>query len=417
MKKFKKSRKNGIIFSKTDKLALNDFKTNKNTLVLGGAASGKTRLFVTPNIMQMNSSYVISDPRGLILYNVGKLLTEKGKYKIKNFNLLDYQKSMHYNPFSYIYSKTDIFKLANTIIVNTEGENDGDELCVLTERLLLTAFIGYIFYECPSYEKNFGTLVYFFNTAKSDENSIDVLFERLKTENPNHFAVEHYMKYKKAAGKESKSILNSCASRLALFEDKKLLELMSYDELELETLGGSAKDDKQKTALFVTFSPFGNHNVITAIIFTQLFSMYNDVSSNVFKGDLPIPVHFILDEFQFIGKIPNLDKIISTLGRNIWVSIIIQTIPQIKTIYKDVYEEIIGFCDNLLFLGSMFNEETITYISERFKINQDVLKGNTMNDKLCLVARANIFSSDTQSFSFSKKYDITKNKLYKYLSE
>ena len=407
---------NCIILSKTETIKFNDNKTNKNTFVIGGAGSGKTRFFVTPNLMQMNSSYVVSDSSGLILSNIGKLLIEKGNYKIKIFDMCNCKKSMHYNPFSYIHSEKDILNLVDIIIANTkgDGEKSGEDFWVKAERFLYTAYIGYIFFESPKEEQNFNTLIEMINASKACEddeefkNSIDILFERLERKEPDHFAVIQYKKYKLAAGKDVKSILISCAARLTVFQDKELQELMSYDELELDALGGRDKDDKQKTALFIIF-PISccDRELITAMLYTQLFSVLNDRASDVFGGGLPIPVHFILDEFRHIGTIPNFDKTIVTLkGRNIWVSIIIQSIQEIKIKYGKYYEEIIRYCDNMLYLGTM-NNETQEFIRKYLDIkNQTDLRTGAV----CLVARNKVYC-------FSSQYDITKHKFYRHLAD
>lgn len=400
----------GIILTGTESIALNDNKTNKNTFVIGEAGTGKTRFYAMPNIMQMNSSYVVSDSNGLILANVGKLLVEKGNYKIKNFDLCNYKKSMHYNPFAYIDSEEDILRLVNTIISNTkgEGEKSGEDFWVKAERLLYTAFIGYIFYECPKSEQNFNTLINFIDRseAKGDDNiksPIDIMFEMLEEKKPNHFAVRQYKKYKLAAGETAKSILKSCAARLAVFEDKELQELMSYDELEFGTLANVT----QKTALFITFPVCYDMTLITSMLYSQLFNVLNGIATYFpFFGSLPIPVHFILDDFPKIGTIPNFDKTIATLkSRNIWVSIMLQSIPEIKRIYKDDYKEILKYCDNMLYFGSV-NNETQALVREYLGIKKRV----DLRPMMCLVARK-------KTYSFSDPYDIAKHKFYRYISD
>lgn len=395
---------NGIILTGTESIALSDNKTNKNTFVIGGAGTGKTRFYAIPNIMQMNSNYVVSDSHGLILTDVGKLLVEKGNYKIKNFDLRDYKKSMHYNPFAYICSDKDILMLVNTIINNTKATND-DDFLVSMERLIYTSYIGYICSECPKSERNFNTLIDFIDNSevkeedKNFKSPIDILFERLEEKEPNHFAVRQYKKYKLAAGKTAKSILISCAARLAVFEDKELQELMSYDELELETFG----DGRTKTALFIAFPARCDTTLITSMLYSQLFSVLNDMADDPFGGSLPIPVHFVLDELSFIGTIPNYDKTIATLkGRNIWVSIMVQSIPEIARIYKDFYKEIIFYCDSILYFGSV-NKETQTFVREYLDIKERV----DLSPMMCLVARK-------KTYSFSDPYDIAKHKFYRY---
>lgn len=403
-----KARKtNGIILSKNEIIKFTDTKTNKNTFVIGGAGSGKTRNFVLPNLMQMNSCYVVSDNCGLILSDVGKLLAEKGNYKIKIFNLSNYKESMHYNPFSYIHTEKDILELADIIIANTEP---ADDFYCKAAYLLYTAFIGYIYYECHKKEQNFNTLISMIDASEIQEddeefkNSIDILFEQLEQKKPNHFAVKQYKKYKLLTGKTIKSILISCATRLTVFRDKELQELMSYDELELDIIGDNAKDDK--TALFITFpTSWSDMKLITAMLYTQIFRVLNDRANDVFGGELPIPVHFLLDDFSFIGRIPNFDKIIATLkGRNIWVSIIVQSISKIKGLYGKHYEEIIRNCDNMLYLGAMDNE-TQEFIHKYLNIKN---RTDLRTGSVCLVAR-------NRAYRFCSQYDITKHKLYRHL--
>lgn len=404
-----------IILTNTDSIALDDKTTNKNVFVIGSAGTGKTRSYAIPNIMQMNSSYVVSDSYGLILTKVGKLLVEKGNYKIKSFDLCDYKRSMHYNPFAYIHSDKDIFTLINVIMNNTQcTSSETNDFLIDMERLVYTAYIGFICSECPKCEQNFGTLIKMLEASEVNEefedfkNPIDILFEELEQKNPNHFAVKQYKKYKQLATcKIIKSVFMSCTTRLAILKDKDLQELMSYDELELETLRGGAKDNEQKTALFIAFpTSWCNMTLITAMLYTQLFAILNDKANGVFQGGLPIPVYFILDDFPQIGKIPNFDKIIATLkSRNIWVSIIIQSIPKIKRIYKDDYKEILKYCDNMLYFGSV-NNETQALVREYLGIKEWV----DLRPMICLVARK-------KTYSFSDPYNIAKHKFYRYISD
>lgn len=365
-----------IILTQTEGLTMDSrpkagakFARNKNVVVIGGSGSGKTRFFVKPNLMQMHSSYVVTDPKGTVVTEVGKLLEKKGGYKIKSLNLINFKKSMHYNPFAYIRSEKDILKLVNTIISNTkgEGEKSGEDFWVKAERLLYTAYIGYIFFELPKEEQNFNSLIRMINlseTREEDEsfkNDIDLLFDALKAEEPDHFAVRQYDKYKLAAGKTAKSILISCGARLAPFDIAELRELMNDDELELDTLG----DPGQKTALFViipdTDSTF---NFVCAIMYSQMFNLLCDKADDVYGGRLPTHVRCILDEFANIGEIPQFDKLIATIrSREISACIILQAQSQLKTIYKDNADTIIGNCDTTLFLGGK-ESGTLKEISE-----------------------------------------------------
>lgn len=365
-----------IILTQTEGLTMDSrpkagakYARNKNVVVIGGSGSGKTRFFVKPNLMQMHSSYVVTDPKGTVLTEVGKLLEKKGGYKIKTLNLINFKKSMHYNPFAYIRSEKDILKLVNTIISNTkgDGEKSGEDFWVKAERLLYTAYIGYIFFELPKEEQNFNSLIRMINlseTREEDENfknDIDLIFEVLKAENPDHFAVRQYDKYKLAAGKTAKSILISCGARLAPFDIAELRELMNDDELELDTLG----DPNQKTALFViipdTDSTF---NFVCAIMYSQMFNLLCDKADDVYGGRLPTHVRCILDEFANIGEIPQFDKLIATIrSREISACIILQAQSQLKQIYKDNADTIIGNCDTTLFLGGK-ESGTLKEISE-----------------------------------------------------
>lgn len=362
-----------VILTETERLTMDGrpkagpkYARNKNILVIGGSGSGKTRFYVKPNLLQMHSSYVVTDPKGTVLNEVGKALQDGG-YAIKVLNTINFKKSMHYNPLAYIRSEKDILKLVNTIIANTKGEGNqsGEDFWVKAERLYYSALIGYIWYEAPDDEKNLNTLIEMINASEareddeSFENPIDKLFKELEQENPEHFAVRQYKKYKLAAGKTAKSILISCGARLAPFDIAELRELTEDDELELDTLG-----DK-KTALFVIISDTDDtFNFIVAIMYTQLFNLLCDKADDKYGGRLPVHVRFILDEFANIGQIPKFDKLIATIrSREISASIILQAQSQLKAIYKDNADTIVGNCDTTLFLGGK-EKTTLKEISE-----------------------------------------------------
>ena len=383
---------NNVILTKTESLTMNsrpkDPKTarNKNVLVIGGSGSGKTRFWLKPNLMQMHSSYVVTDPKGTILVECGKMLQrgapklgkdgkpmkdKHGKviyepYRIKVLNTINFKKSMHYNPFAYIHSEKDILKLVTTLIANTKGEGKaGDDFWVKAETLLYCALIGYIHYEAPVEEQNFSTLIEFINAMEVREddeefkNPVDLMFDALESEKPNHFAVRQYKKYKLAAGKTAKSILISCGARLAPFDIKELRDLLSYDELQLDLLGD------QKSAFFVIISDTDDtFNFVVAIMYTQLFNLLCERADDVYNGRLPYHVRLLLDEFSNIGHIPKWDKLIATIrSREISASIILQSKSQLKPMYKDAAETIIGNCDSTLFLGGK-EESTLKEISE-----------------------------------------------------
>ena len=362
-----------VILTQTERLTMEGrpkagpkYARNKNILVIGGSGSGKTRFFVKPNLLQMHSSYVITDPKGTVLNEVGKAMQDGG-YKIKVLNTINFAKSMHYNPLAYIRSEKDILKLVNTIISNTKGEGSqsGEDFWVKAERLYYSALIGYIWYEADEEEQNLNTLIEMINASEAREddetfkNPIDVLFDELEAENPEHFAVRQYKKYKLAAGKTAKSILISCGARLAPFDIKELRDLTEYDELELDTLGD------EKTALFVIISDTDDtFNFIVAIMYTQLFNLLCDKADDKYGGRLPVHVRFILDEFANIGQIPKFDKLIATIrSREISAAIILQAQSQLKAIYKDNADTIAGNCDTTLFLGGK-EKTTLKEISE-----------------------------------------------------
>lgn len=416
---------------------------NKNVIVIGGSGSGKTRFFVKPNLMQMPEkvSYVCTDPKGTIIIECGKMLSDAG-YKIKVLNTINFKKSMHYNPFHYIRSEKDILKLVNTIIANTkgDGEKSGEDFWVKAERLLYCALIGYIYYEAPEEEQNFSTLLEFINASEAREddeefkNPVDELFEDLEKAKPEHFAVRQYKKYKLAAGKTAKSILISCGARLAPFDIKELRDLMAYDEMELDMLGD------QRTAMFVIISDTDDtFNFVVSILYTQLFNLLCDKADDEHGGRLPYHVRLLLDEFANIGQIPKFDKLIATIrSREISASIILQSQSQLKTIYKDAAETIIGNCDTMLFLGGK-ESSTLKEISETLGketidlYNTSDTRGNSPSfgtnyqktgkelmsrDELAVMdgSKCILQLRGVRPF-LSDKFDITKHKRYKELSD
>lgn len=363
---------NNILLTQTERLTMNGrpanpkYARNKNVLVIGGSGSGKTRFYVKPNLMQMHSSYCVTDPKGTIVLECGKMLEDNG-YEIKILNTINFKKSMKYNPFAYIRSEKDILKLVQTIIANTKGEGEkaGEDFWVKAEKLYYTALIGYIFYEAPREEKNFATLLDMIDASEVREddetymNPIDRLFEALEKKEPTHFAVKQYKKYKLAAGKTAKSILISCGARLAPFDIQELRDLMSEDELELDTLGD------RKTALFVIISDTDDtFNFVVSIMYSQLFNLLCDKADDEYGGRLPIHVRCLLDEFANIGLIPKFEKLIATIrSREISASIILQAQSQLKAIYKDNADTIVGNCDSTLFLGGK-EKTTLKELSE-----------------------------------------------------
>lgn len=363
---------NNILLTQTERLTMNGrpanpkYARNKNVLVIGGSGSGKTRFYVKPNLMQMHSSYCVTDPKGTIVLECGKMLEDNG-YEIKILNTINFKKSMKYNPFAYLRSEKDILKLVQTIIANTkgEGEKSGEDFWVKAEKLYYTALIGYIFYEAPREEKNFATLLDMIDASEVREddetymNPIDRLFEALEKKEPTHFAVKQYKKYKLAAGKTAKSILISCGARLAPFDIQELRDLMSDDELELDTLGD------RKTALFVIISDTDDtFNFVVSIMYSQLFNLLCDKADDVYGGRLPVHVRCLLDEFANIGLIPKFEKLIATIrSREISASIILQAQSQLKAIYKDNADTIVGNCDSTLFLGGK-EKTTLKELSE-----------------------------------------------------
>ena len=351
--------RNNVILTRTERLTMNnrpkDPKTarNKNVLVVGGSGSGKTRFFVKPQIMQMHSSYCITDPKGSLVCETGKMLQKNG-YKIKMLNTINFKKSMHYNPFSYIHSEKDVLKLVTCLMQNTKGEGKGsDPFWEKAEQLLYTALIGYIWLEAPEEEKNFNTLIEMINAmeVREDdedfENQVDIIFRELKEKNPNHFAVRQYTKYRLAAGKTAKSILVSCGARLAVFDIAELREVTSYDELELDTLGD------RKTALFLIMSDTDDSfNFLISMCYTQLFNLLCEKADDVYGGRLPVHVRCLIDVCANIGQIPKLEKLIATIrSREISACLVLQAQSQLKAVYKDNADTIIGNCDSRLFLG------------------------------------------------------------------
>lgn len=438
-----------IILTQTEGLTMESrpkrgvkYARNKNIVVVGGSGSGKTRFFVKPNLMQMHSSYVVTDPKGTVLIECGKMLQKKGGYKIKSLNLINFKKSMHYNPFAYISNEQDILKLVNTIISNTkgDGEKSGEDFWVKAERLLYTAYIGYIFFEAPKEEQNFSTLITMIDASEAREddeefkNPIDILFERLEKKKPDHFAVKQYKKYKLAAGKTAKSILISCGARLAPFDIPALREMMAYDELELNKLG------EEKTALFVIIPDTDDtFNFVAAIMYTQLFNLLCTVADDKYGGRLPIHVRCILDEFANIGQIPKFEKLIATIrSREISASIILQAESQLKGMYKDDADTIIGNCDTSLFLGGKekstlkgisesLGKETIdiqTEGSSRGQSESYSLNGQKTGKELMTQDELAVMDSSECILQLrgvrpfkSKKFDITQHKNYSLLSD
>ena len=460
---------NNILLTQTERLTMNSrpklpkYARNKNVIVIGGSGSGKTRFYVKPQLMQMpqNVSFCVTDPKGTILVECGEMLkrgTPKMKdgkpvhdrngkmvyepYKIKVLNTINFKKSMHYNPFRYIRSEKDILKLVNTIIANTkgEGEKSSEDFWVKAERLLYCALIGYIYYEAPEEEQNFSTLLEFINASEAREddeefkNAVDELFEELEREKPEHFAVRQYKKYKLAAGKTAKSILISCGARLAPFDIAELRELTSYDEMELDMIGD------QRTAMFIIISDTDDtFNFVVAIMYTQLFNLLCDRADDVHGGRLPYHVRLLLDEFSNIGQIPKFDKLIATIrSREISASIILQSQSQLKTIYKDAAETILGNCDTMLFLGGK-EGSTLKEISENLGketidlYNTSDTRGQSRSYGLNyqktgkeLMSRDELAVMDGNKCILqlrgvrpflSDKFDITRHKRYKELSD
>jgi len=442
-----KNPRNNIILTKTESLTMNSrpknpkLARNKNVLAVGGSGSGKTRFFVKPNLMQMHTSYVVTDPKGTILTECGTMLKHNG-YHIRVLNTINFKRSMHYNPFAYIHSEKDILKLVNAIIINTKGEGEkaGEDFWIKAERLYYSALIGYIWYEAPEREQNFMTLLEMIDASEAREddesfkNPVDELFEELEEKSPEHFSVRQYKKYKLAAGKTAKSILISCGARLAPFDIQELRELMSYDEMDLDMLGD------EKSALFVIISDTDDtFNFVVAILYTQLFNLLCDKADDVYGGRLPIHVRCLLDEFPNIGQIPRFERLIATIrSREISACIVLQAQSQLKALYKEHAETIVGNCDSMLFLGGK-EKTTLKEISEllgketidldntsenrgREKshgINhQKIGKELMTQDELAVMDNSKcILQLRGERPFLSEKYDITKHPNYKLLSD
>ena len=451
---------NNIILTQTESLMMSnrpkDPKNarNKNVLVIGGSGSGKTRFFLKPNLMQLHSSYVVTDPKGSVVCEVGKLL-ERNNYRIKIFNTINFKKSMHYNPFAYIHSEKDILKLVTTLITNTKGDGkSGDEFWTKAETLLYCALIGYIHYEAPPEEQNFSTLLEFINAMEVREddeeykNPVDRMFEELEAEKPNHFAVRQYKKYSLAAGKTAKSILVSCGARLAPFDIAELREITMYDELELDTLGDkifiNEKDKKdkryQKTALFLIMSDTDStFNFLISMIYTQLFNLLCEKADDVYGGRLPVHVRCLIDEAANIGQIPNLEKLVATIrSREISACLVLQAQSQLKALYKDNADTIIGNMDSRIFLGGAepttlkelnqsLGKETIDTFNTGESRGREVshsLNYQKLGKDLATIDELAVLDGGKCILQLrgvrpfmSNKYDITKHPNYKYLSD
>ena len=458
---------NNVILTQTERLTMSSrpknpkYARNKNVLVIGGSGSGKTRFWLKPNLMQMHSSYVVTDPKGTILVECGKMLQrgapklgkdgkpvkdKHGKivyepYQIKVLNTINFKKSMHYNPFSYIHSEKDILKLVTTLIANTKGEGKaGDDFWVKAETLLYCALIGYIHYEAPVEEQNFSTLIEMINSMEVREddeefkNAVDLMFDELKEREPNHFAVRQYAKYKLAAGKTAKSILVSCGARLAVFDIAELREITSYDELELDTLGD------RRTALFLIMSDTDDSfNFLISMCYTQLFNLLCEKADDVYGGRLPVHVRSLIDECANIGQIPKLEKLVATIrSREISACLVLQAQSQLKAIYKDNADTIIGNMDSSIFLGgkepttlkeleAVLGKETIdTYNTGESRgretshsLNYQKLgKALMSQDELAVMdgGKCILQLRGVRPF-LSDKYDITQHPNYKYTAD
>ncbi|MBR5198320.1 MAG: type IV secretory system conjugative DNA transfer family protein [Bacteroidales bacterium] len=435
-----------IILTKTERLMMSNRPKNpanarnKNVLIIGGSGSGKTRFWLKPNLLQMHSSYVVTDPKGSIVIECGNALL-KHNYNIKIFNTINFKKSMHYNPFAYIHSEKDILKLVTTLIANTKGDGKaGDEFWTKAETLLYCALIGYIHYEAPVEEQNFSTLIEFLNAMEVREddeefqNPVDMMFEALEKKKPNHFAVRQYKKYKLAAGKTAKSILISCGARLAPFDIQEIRDVTAYDELQLDTLG-----DK-KTALFLIMSDTdATFNFLISMIYTQLFNLLCEKADDVYGGRLPVHVRCLIDEAANIGQIPNLEKLVATIrSREISACLVLQAQSQLKAIYKDNADTIIGNMDSRIFLGGSepttlkelnqaLGKETIdTYNTSNTRGNspsygmnyQKLGKDLATVDELAVLdgGKCILQLRGVRPFK-SDKYDLTQHPNYKYTSD
>ena len=437
---------NNVILTQTERLMMSnrpkDPKTarNKNVLVVGGSGSGKTRFFIKPNLMQLNSSYVVTDPKGSIAVECGKLMLRNG-YKVKIFNSINFKKSHHYNPFAYIHSEKDILKLVTTLIANTKGDGkSGDDFWQKAKTLLYTALIGYIHYEAPEEEQNFATLIEFINAMEvreddeTFENNVDLAFKELASREPNHFAVRQYKKYKLAAGKTAKSINISCGARLAPFDIQELREITMYDELELDTLGD------RKTALFLIMSDTDStFNFLISMIYSQLFNLLCEKADDVYGGRLPVHVRCLIDECANIGQIPNLEKLMATIrSREISACLVLQAQSQLKALYKDNADTIIGNCDSSIFLGGKepgtlkelnqaLGKETIDTFNTGESRGREVshsLNYQKLGKDLATIDELAVLDGGKCILQLrgvrpflSDKYDITRHPNYKYLSD
>ena len=437
---------NNVILTQTERLMMSnrpkDPKTarNKNVLVVGGSGSGKTRFFIKPNLMQLHSSYVVTDPKGSIAVECGKLMLRNG-YKVKIFNSINFKKSHHYNPFAYLHSEKDILKLVTTLIANTKGDGkSGDDFWQKAETLLYTALIGYIHYEAPEEEQNFATLIEFINAMEvreddeTFENNVDLAFKELAQREPNHFAVRQYKKYKLAAGKTAKSINISCGARLAPFDIQELREITMYDELELDTLGD------RKTALFLIMSDTDStFNFLISMIYSQLFNLLCEKADDVYGGRLPVHVRCLIDECANIGQIPKLEKLVATIrSREISACLVLQAQSQLKALYKDNADTIIGNCDSSIFLGGKepgtlkelnqaLGKETIDTFNTGESRGREVshsLNYQKLGKDLATIDELAVLDGGKCILQLrgvrpflSDKYDITKHPNYKYLSD
>ena len=437
---------NNVILTQTERLMMSNrpkdpkAARNKNVMIIGGSGSGKTRFWLKPNLMQCHSSYVVTDPKGSIAVECGRLMLRNG-YKVKIFNSINFKKSMHYNPFAYIHSEKDILKLVTTLIANTKGDGkSGDDFWQKAETLLYTALIGYIHYEAPEEEQNFATLIEFINAMEvreddeTFENNVDLAFKELESREPNHFAVRQYKKYKLAAGKTAKSINISCGARLAPFDIQELREITMYDELELDTLGD------RKTALFLIMSDTDStFNFLISMIYSQLFNLLCEKADDVYGGRLPVHVRCLIDECANIGQIPNLEKLMATIrSREISACLVLQAQSQLKALYKDNADTIIGNCDSSIFLGGKepgtlkelnqaLGKETIDTFNTGESRGRDVshsLNYQKLGKDLATIDELAVLDGGKCILQLrgvrpflSDKYDITKHPNYKYLSD
>ncbi len=437
---------NNVILTQTESLMMSNRPKepknarNKNVLIVGGSGSGKTRFWIKPNLMQCHSSYVVTDPKGTVAIECGKMLEKEG-YKIKIFNTINFKKSFHYNPFSYIHSEKDILKLVTTLIANTKGEGKaGDDFWVKAETLLYCALIGYLWYEGLDEEKNFATLISMINAMEvreddeSFKNPVDYLFDELEAKDPEHFAVRQYKKYKLAAGKTAKSVLISCAARLAPFDIAEVREITMYDELELDMTGD------RKTALFLIMSDTdATFNFLISMIYTQLFNLLCEKADDVYGGRLPIHVRCLIDEAANIGQIPNLEKLMATIrSREISACLVLQAQSQLKALYKDNADTIIGNCDSRIFLGgsepttlkelsTALGKETIDTFNtgeSRGRETSHSLNYQKLGKELASVDELAVLDGSKCILQLrgvrpfmSNKYDITKHPKYKQLSD